>query len=457
MDRSKGSTDLLDMGFISPNLAKHDIQFQIGDDLGSDHLPIEVSVDAPPHRNSSINDTTYKFDQLDREVFEPTLEAALSSVDFTKLMSTSDLDKYADFIVTAMSTAVDKAIPKSKSVRSESNLISDETIVLIKEKRRLRRQYSQNKGLAVKTRINQLQKQVKDKLKVETQASWEKFCNSISLETDPRESWRKIKNFLKPKGQHDYPTLHHDDKVAKTNVDKAQLFAESVKRHFGIESEHFDSNHFNEVNQFIEDNHRYFYPPEDPDDYRFDVGNEHELVEVVDAQTLIKLVTFLKRGKAPGPDIIHNEVLRLSTTTSLFHHLAKLFTSSIKLGYIPTGWKIATLCMLLKPDKHPSFTTSYRPISLISSIMKLFERVFEQRLCSHLEQIGFINKHQSGFRRAKSTDNHLFRLSQSIMESFNRGEHVVAAFLDVEKAFHNVWHNGLRYKMFQLDLPTKMT
>ena len=43
------------------------------------------------------------------------------------------------------------------------------------------------------------------------------------------------------------------------------------------------------------------------------------------------------------------------------------------------------------------------------------------------------------------------------MESFNRGEHVVAAFLDIEKAFDNVWHNGLRYKIFQLDLPTKMT
>ena len=89
--------------------------------------------------------------------------------------------------------------------------------------------------------------------------------------------------------------------------------------------------------------------------------------------------------------------------------------------------------------------------------MKLFERVIEQRLRSHLEDIGFINKHQSGFRRAKSTDDHLFRLSQSIMESFNRGEHVVAAFLDVEKAFDNVWHNGLRYKIFQLGLPTKMT
>ena len=191
------------------------------------------------------------------------------------------------------------------------------------------------------------------------------------------------------------------------------------------------------------------------------MGNEHELVEDVDPQSRIKLVKFLNRGKAPGPDTIQNEVLRLGTTTSLFHHLAKLFTSSIQLGCIPTAWKtrwkIATLNLLLKPDKLPSLTTSYRPISLISSIMKFFERIIEKRLRSHLEKIGFLNKHQSGFRRAKSTDDHLFRLSQSITESFNRGEHVVAAFLNVEKAFDNVCHNGLRYKIFQLDLPTKMT
>ena len=201
----------------------------------------------------------------------------LGSADFSGLLSTRDLDKYADFIVTAISTVVDKAIPKAKSVQSASNPISDESIALIKEKRRLRRHYSQNKDPAVKTRINQLQKQVKEELKIESLVSWEKFCNSFSLESNSNESWRKIKNFLKPRGQRDYPTLHHANKVAKTNADKAQLFAESVERHFGIESDHFDSNHFEEVNKFIEDNHRYFYPPEHRDDYRFDVGNEHEL------------------------------------------------------------------------------------------------------------------------------------------------------------------------------------
>ena len=155
--------------------------------------------------------------------------------------------------------------------------------------------------------IDGSKKPMSNGVKVESLVSWEKFCNSGSLETNSAESWHKIKNFLKPKGQRDYPTLHHANKVAKTNADKAQLFAESVERHFGIESDHFDSNHFDEVNKFIEDNHRYFYPPGDPDDYRFDVGNEHELVADIDAPTLIKLVKFLKRGKAPGHDTIHNE------------------------------------------------------------------------------------------------------------------------------------------------------
>ena len=44
-----------------------------------------------------------------------------------------------------------------------------------------------------------------------------------------------------------------------------------------------------------------------------------------------------------------------------------------------------------------------------------------------------------------------------LLESFNRGEHLVSGFLDVKNAFDNVWHNGLRYKISMLDLLTKMT
>ena len=121
--------------------------------------------------------------------------------------------------------------------------------------------------------------------------------------------------------------------------------------------------------------------------------------------------------------------------------LARAFTISLKLGFIPHVWKVAVLCI---------------PISLLCAIMKLFELVIEKRLRKHLEDNGFFSKYQPGFRKLKSTNDHLFCLSETIMECFNRGKHVIAAFLDVEKTFDNVWHNELRYKIYKLDLPTKL-
>ena len=85
--------------------------------------------------------------------------------------------------------------------------------------------------------------------------------------------------------------------------------------------------------------------------------------------------------------------------------------------------------------------------------MKLFERVIRKRLQKHLEDDNFFSKSQPGFRKFKSTNDHLFRVSQTIMESFNQGEHVIAAFLDVEKAFDNVWHNGVGTKFTSLICP----
>ena len=73
-----------------------------------------------------------------------------------RVNSTHDIDKYAYFIVTAISTTVDKAIPTTKSGRLESQPVSDETLALIKEKRRLFRwQYFQAYDSLVKKRISQ--------------------------------------------------------------------------------------------------------------------------------------------------------------------------------------------------------------------------------------------------------------------------------------------------------------
>ena len=138
--------------------------------------------------------------------------------------------------------AVDTSTPKVYSRNDPKSPISQAILDLIKEKRRLRRLYNNTQDPNIKSTISRLQEEIRTKINQESTISWEKFCNSLSLESDPKKSWRKITNFLKLKGPHSYPTLKLGNKTAKTNPEKAQHFAESVERNFGIES-HLFSNH----------------------------------------------------------------------------------------------------------------------------------------------------------------------------------------------------------------------
>ena len=108
------------MAFISLGLSSRHISFNVADDhMGSDHFPIQISLDKPLKRSTPLNEPRYRFD-------------------------------------------------------------------LINEKRRLRRQYNNTQDPNTKSTINKLQKEIRTKINQELTISWEKFCNFISLESDPK-------------------------------------------------------------------------------------------------------------------------------------------------------------------------------------------------------------------------------------------------------------------------------
>ena len=424
--------------------------------MGSDHFPIQISLDKPLKRNIPLAEPRYRFHKTDDDQLHNTLKDSLTNID-TDITTQDELEELAVTLCDKLMKEVDTSTPKVYSCNDPKSPISQAILDLIKEKRRLRWLYNNTQDPNIKSTITKLQKEIRTKINQESTISWEKFCNSISLESDPKKSWHKITNFLKPKDPRSYPTLKLGNKTAKTNPEKAQLFAESVERNFSIKNHLFSKSRFDRINKFVEA-HSYHFTPLDPiHDSTTDTDDDSDLVADVDPDTLIRIVrTELKNGKAPGIDNVYNIILKKAIGTGFYKLLARAFTISLKLGFIPYVWKAAVLCMIIKPDIPPSQTTSYRPISLLSAIMKLFERVIEKRLRKHLEDNGFFSKYQSGCRKSKTTNDHLFCLSQTIMESFNWGEHVIAAFLDVEKAFDSVWHNGLRYKIYKLGLPTKL-
>ena len=87
-------------------------------------------------------------------------------------------------------------------------------------------------------------------------------------------------------------------------------------------------------------------------------------------------------GKAPVLDRVYNEILKKPIVHRFFHSFGTGLY--LKLGYIPYVLKIAVLCMLIKPDKPPSQTTSYQPISLLSTIMKFSQQVIKNVFPEHL-------------------------------------------------------------------------
>ncbi|GFX50266.1 RNA-directed DNA polymerase from mobile element jockey [Trichonephila clavipes] len=122
-------------------------------------------------------------------------------------------------------------------------------------------------------------------------------------------------------------------------------------------------------------------------------------------------------------------------------------------GYFPPAWKHAIITLLPKPGKDAKFATNCRPISLLSSIGKIFEKIILTRIQEHTDNNSLIPDFQHGFRSETSTNHQLLRLTNRVINEFNNGDTTEGAFLDVEKAFDRVWHDGLIFKMTKLNFP----
>ena len=108
--------------------------------------------------------------------------------------------------------------------------------------------------------------------------------------------------------------------------------------------------------------------------------------------------------------------------------------------------------MIAKPKGDTSNCASYRPISLLLVMSKLFEKIFVCHLYPFITEL--IPNHQFGFRSGHSTIDQVHRIVEVINKTFEDGDVCSAIFFDVAKAFDKVWHKGLIFKLHKY-LPTQ--
>jgi hypothetical protein len=138
---------------------------------------------------------------------------------------------------------------------------------------------------------------------------------------------------------------------------------------------------------------------------------------------------------------------------SVFKFIAKIFNTSLSLNYFPSSWKVAKIIMLPKPGKDHTSPLSYRPISLLNSLGKLFEKIILKRLTFQLRELKVIRNEQYGFKRGHSTTHALLRNVERITHGFNNNKATLTLCLDIERAFDKVWITGLIAKLIKAKIP----
>ena len=107
---------------------------------------------------------------------------------------------------------------------------------------------------------------------------------------------------------------------------------------------------------------------------------------------------------------------------------------------------VSSVVPVFKNVGERSTAESYRPVSLLSVVSKVFEKLVNNRVVDYLN-VAFFSDFQYGFRSSQSTADLLAVASDRITRAFSRSGATRAVALDISKAFGRVWHAGFLHKL----------
>ena len=171
-------------------------------------------------------------------------------------------------------------------------------------------------------------------------------------------------------------------------------------------------------------------------------------------EEVIECASDLKCGKAPGPDRILNEFLKLGHFV-LAKPITKLFNLTQKTEMYPNAWSVNILSTIHKGGSTDNLD-NFRGISVGSCFSKLLGCVLGKRLEKSISTFQLIERNQIGFLKNSRTSDHIFvvnTLVNKIVKS--KGKYLYSAFIDLRKAYDSVNRNFLFSKLWAMGLGGK--
>ena len=270
--------------------------------------------------------------------------------------------------------------------------------------------YQREKSSDSKVKFRQASNNCKRVLEAAKLAYANKTKESItSQKLGSCDFWR-IASHLLNKGKSALPPLFNGPEVLSSASDKAKLFAEN----FSLNSNPDDSC----VSLLV-----------------FPSRTNLKLQNIsVTPKMVRKVVMNLNLSRASGPNCIPVVVLK-NCEPELRYILAELFNKCLKESCFPDCWKVSSVVPVFKNVGERSTAKNYRPVSLLSVVSKVFEKLVNNRIVDHLEKCGLSSDFQYGFTSCRSTADLLTVVSDRIARAFNRSGATRAVALDISKTF----------------------
>ena len=165
----------------------------------------------------------------------------------------------------------------------------------------------------------------------------------------------------------------------------------------------------------------------------------------VNSNDIKKIIDKLKNKSTSGHDCLSNKLLK-AIKDEISEPLSILVNQSLNTGIFPDELKLAKVIPVHKKGDTHLFN-NYRPISILPSVSKVFERVVHDQIHKHFQESKLYYNSQYGFRTKHSTELATLELLDRIIKSLDNYESPINIYLDLSKAFDTLDHEILLQKL----------
>lgn len=449
-NRAASTPDII----LNNNKHCHNIHIQQGKVTTSDHLPVIVQLSGSPIQLPTppqLDLKNAKWEDFKNELSTHTY-VNLNGEHKTRI--DEEMSKWFRTIQDAMK----KHIPTRRHRTIPHPHNTPEITALKAEFRQLLVATQNNWTYEKRRQFTEIQNRLQEACNEAREVKWNELLFQIETDKkDPQKFWGQVKKLMGNESTSSPYILDNDGHKIYDADKQAEIFTRHWKNVFQIsvqENSNFCQRAEEEILDHLNMHRECITPYETIDLGRLDPGNP--VISPINIREVKRTIMSFRNKKAPGESKINKEIL-MQLPDTVLHHYTHIINAALATGIFPRDFKHAIIKMLTKTGKTPTLVANYRPISLLETAAKLFEKIINSRLRNYLEDNNHNNTFQHSYRKHRGTSTAIALLYEQIANSQAHREQCSVVFRDVSKAFDKVYHPGLKYKILRLELPRCLT